>query len=202
MTWTIPTPPAVDNTAVDAIRQQVREASLQFDAELQAKLTYAIGVLQENCNIQYYQTQAVYRADAFPGTRYDRNCWYPWTLYATSDARFLLPPSPLVSVESVTYDDTDGNNQTLPSADYEVITDERPGFIRPVSGKSWPTGTNIVVNYTVGFGTVWAEMPPNQAEPALELGERYYRGSLPDNDDLRRLFNMASVGDEFTEYVV
>ena len=54
----------------------------------------------------------MYRADCFP------------------NGEFRLPPSPLVSVQTVSYVDSDGNNQTLSSSAYEVITDEMPGFIR------------------------------------------------------------------------
>lgn len=198
MTWSIPSPPAADPTAIDAFRSQVRETSNQFDNELQAKLEYAIGIIEQNAHIQYYQTAAVYRADGFPGQSFD--C-YPYHIRTNSDARFYLPPSPLVSVESVTYIDNDGANQTLDPAEYEVIIDERPGFIRPAHEKSWPGARSVLVNYTVGFGTVWADIPPNQAEPALQLGERYYRGSIPDQDDLQLLFSTASMGDEFADYL-
>ena len=195
MTWTITNPPAPDADALSAFRTQVRESSTQFDTELTAKLNAAMGELQENAAIQYHQAQATYRADSFDD-------WYKWgydTYINQHRPRFLLPPSPLVSVESVTYVDTDGNNQTLDPADYEVITDTRPGFIRPAWDKSWPAARSVLVSYTVGWGP-WASVPGRQQEGALEYGERLYRGQMPDTDDLRRLYSMVSVGDDFARY--
>ena len=192
MTWTIPSPPVPDATALAAFRQQVRESSTQFDTELQSKLEQAVDELQANASIQYFTAQAVYRADDFPWT----DSAYYW-----DRPRFLLPPSPLVSVEQVDYVDMDGAGQTLDPTKYEIITDTRPGFIRPVWEETWPAARSVTVQYTVGWGAVWADVPGRQQEGALEYAERIYRGELPDSDDLRRLFSMVSVGDDFAQYL-
>ena len=54
------------------------------------------------------------------------------------DDSLELPKPKLVSVQSVTYLDSNGTRQTLAGGDYEVITDELVGRLVPAFGKSWP----------------------------------------------------------------
>ena len=192
MTWTVPDP-VLDVTAIDVFRAQVREGSTQFDDELGRKLTAAVHFLQRHAAIAYYTTNgATFRRDCFP-QRYDS--------YTDPRPKFYLPPSPLISVESVTYIDTAGAPQTWPDTEYEVITDTKPGFLRPKRNLTYPEGTDVLVSYTVGNGLTWADMPPIWAETALVLGEYYYRDVTLDEDDLRRLTATISVGDEFRSYI-
>lgn len=64
--------------------------------------------------------------------------------------------APTYSVESVTYLDADGVQQTLDPADYYVDKVTEPGYIVPASGKAWPVTAARVnaatVNYTAGYG--------------------------------------------------
>lgn len=64
-----------------------------------------------------------------------------------------VPIGPLVSVESITYTDTEGAEQTVASADYEV--DALRGLIRPVDGAAWPSTdlsyNAIKVRVNVGY---------------------------------------------------
>ena len=54
------------------------------------------------------------------------------------DDSLELPKPKLVSVQSVTYLDSNGTRQTLAGGDYEVITDGLVGRLVPAFGKSWP----------------------------------------------------------------
>lgn len=65
-----------------------------------------------------------------------------------------LPYPPSLSVDAITYRDTDGQVQTMPSADYELDAFSFPGRVFPVLGKRWPAtgaGRNAVqVTFTTG----------------------------------------------------
>lgn len=69
----------------------------------------------------------------------------------------LLPGSPLQSVTSVKYIDTNGVEQTLSTALYVVNTRSQPGSVTPAVGESWPDTrwqpNAVVVKYVAGYLT-------------------------------------------------
>jgi uncharacterized phiE125 gp8 family phage protein len=71
-----------------------------------------------------------------------------------------LSPSPLISVEAVTYLDADGVRQTLAPSSYQVVTDTMQGYICPAYGATWPTTRiepgSIRIDYTAGYGNASA----------------------------------------------
>lgn len=71
-----------------------------------------------------------------------------------------LPRPPLQSVESITYIDTVGAEQTLDAAEYRVITDRLTGLVAPVHGGEWPatraTENAVAVTYVAGYGAAAA----------------------------------------------
>lgn len=77
------------------------------------------------------------------------------------DAIFI-PRPPLSSVTSITYYDSDGDQQTWASSNYQVDTNSKPGRVALASGKSFPTLQydrkleNITINHTSGFASVTA----------------------------------------------
>lgn len=83
------------------------------------------------------------------------------TLHRFSDVIRLAAPT--VSVESVTYFDTEGVERTLEPKVYYVNTETQPGYIVPARGRSWPAaacGPNVVtVNFTAGHGATSASTP-------------------------------------------
>lgn len=70
-----------------------------------------------------------------------------------------LPQPPLVSVTSVTYLDTDGDEQTLSASKYAVHIDRGPGYIRLKPDQAWP-GTQsgvddaVRVRFVAGYASV------------------------------------------------
>lgn len=69
-----------------------------------------------------------------------------------------LESGPVLSVESITYYDEDGAQQTIDPGNYELDTTEQIAVIRLVGDATWPTtdGTNdnIRVRYTIGYSVV------------------------------------------------
>lgn len=92
-----------------------------------------------------------------------------------------LPMGPLLGVESVTYTDGDGNEQTF--ADYNVDTYSEPGRIRLKTGVSWPTTQDVpnavIVRYQAGYSIPGSSPEDVQLPHAiraailLTLGDRY-----------------------------
>lgn len=64
-----------------------------------------------------------------------------------------MPRPPLLTIESIKYDDADGNEQTLDVADYDVDTASQPGWVVPTD--TWPstiTAINAVrIRFTAGY---------------------------------------------------
>lgn len=84
----------------------------------------------------YVQRQVVDKFDKFPSTIRPRR-------------------SPLISVDSVKYVDTNGVTQTLDAAEYDVGTYQEPGRITPAYTKSWPSIraviNAVILTYQAGY---------------------------------------------------
>lgn len=82
-----------------------------------------------------------------------------------------LPETPLQSITSVTYKDSNGDAQTLSTSIYEADTTTEPGVLRrtylqkfPVTYPVWDA---VVVQYVVGYGD--AEDVPQALKQAMYL---------------------------------
>jgi uncharacterized phiE125 gp8 family phage protein len=76
----------------------------------------------------------------------------------------LLTHSPLQSVSSVKYYDTDSTAATFSSDDYEVDTFREPGQIVLGYSKIWPSTTlrtvnGVIIEYILGYGDARADVP-------------------------------------------
>jgi uncharacterized phiE125 gp8 family phage protein len=87
------------------------------------------------------------------------------------------PRSPLISVGSIVYVDTDGNDQTLASSVYRVDTANEPGRITLEYGQSWPSirsVTNaITITYDAGYGAA-ADVPDDVKTAIKQLVGSWY----------------------------
>lgn len=89
----------------------------------------------------------------------------------------LLYP-PLSSVVHIKYMDYNGQEHTIPSADYIVDKHSEPGRVMPVGGKTWPGDVlqplaAIVVRYVAGFGAA-AAVPDDYKSCILAYTAAYY----------------------------
>lgn len=85
------------------------------------------------------------------------------TTFNSFGRRLVLPISPVVSVASITYLDTAGEEQTLEASDYALHDRiDNPGVI-PAHGRSWPATWDfpgsVSVEYVAGFGAGAANVP-------------------------------------------
>ena len=81
----------------------------------------------------------------------------------TFDDEIELHWSPVVSITSVVYLDTDGASQTLASTVYEVANKNGMGVLRLKYGQSWVSvrshGDVITVTYVAGYGAAASSVP-------------------------------------------
>lgn len=104
-----------------------------------------------------------------------------------------LPIGRLQAVDSITYVDTNGVQQTLPPADYQVDTLTEPARIAPAAGKCWPstqyeTLNAVRVNFTAGYGS--RDEQPTWVKDAilLTLGDLYrFRGEVVTGTTVARI---------------
>ena len=115
MPWTIATQPELDPLALGSLKAQVRESSNVFDDELTRVLAEAVDIIQSVTHRQLINATAVFTRERFP----------------VGSAKLVLPPSPLVSVTSVSYTDTDDASQTWSNTLYDVTINTEPGYLRP-----------------------------------------------------------------------
>jgi uncharacterized phiE125 gp8 family phage protein len=120
------------------------EAKAHLRVDHSSDDTYINGLMlsvTELCeNLQrriYVQRQKVHYLDEFPSDE-------------------IRPPySPLVTVDSIKYYDTDGVLQTLDSGVYDVDTDKEPGRITLAYNQTWPATRPIAnaveITYTAGY---------------------------------------------------
>lgn len=92
---------------------------------------------------------------------------------ASSDTAIVLPLTPLSSVTSITYTDTNGDAQTWSADDYQVdnSSDSWPARIKPSYGETYPTVYDemsaVTVKIVCGYGE--AAVVPQWAKFAIQL---------------------------------
>ena len=78
-------------------------------------------------------------------------------LDAFPSTEILLPLSPIQSVTSIKYLNSDGIFTTMSASDYVVDTASEPGRIVPAYGKSFPVALDlagsVIIRYVCGYGT-------------------------------------------------
>ena len=89
-----------------------------------------------------------------------------------------IPVSPLSSVTSITYIDTNGNSQTEALSVYSVDTDTEPGRISQAFDQSWSDTRDqnnaITVTFISGYGAAASDVPETfKASIKLLVGHWY-----------------------------
>ena len=91
---------------------------------------------------------------------------YKLTLDEFAHNEIQLPRSPILSIESVTYDDRDGNSQTLATSGYTLDLASEPGWIVPDLHTRWPAtfqGVNALqIVFRAGYASD-GNTPPDHA---------------------------------------
>lgn len=91
------------------------------------------------------------------------------------DWRMRLRPGPVQSIESVTYLDTDGAEQTLDAGDYRLLFDAEGAFVDRQPGGNWPSTQWRDDAVTVQFV---AGVDPEDVSPSLRAAVLLIVGDL------------------------
>lgn len=85
-----------------------------------------------------------------------------------------LPRSPVQSLTSVTYYDTDGTSQTQSIDDFWLFNDDDYATVRPKAGSSWPITQAREDAITITFSVGYATLPPALKAAILMLAAQWY----------------------------
>lgn len=156
------TPPAVEPVSLEEVKAHLRIADDDSDTLLPIYIAAARQWIDGN--------------DGWLGRALVSQTW-ELTLdeFPTSEIRLPLPP--VQSVTSVKYDDGDGIEQAIDSADYYLDTTGGVGWVVPLANVSWPAtlaGVNTVrVRFVAGYATA-ADVPaPIRAAILLMVGHLF-----------------------------
>jgi uncharacterized phiE125 gp8 family phage protein len=154
MTLTLDTAPTELPLTLDEVKAHLRVTSVDEDADIMGYLRAAVDILDGpggTLNRALLTQTLIYKIDDFPSaSRIGRR---------GRDASVRLPLAPLQSVSSVTYLDTSGVEQTLPSSVYRVLdagAENRRGRINLEYGQNWPAVRGVdkavTIEYVAGYG--------------------------------------------------
>ncbi len=127
-----------------------------------------------------HEAELEFVRDAFPG----------------SDRIELPRATPLISITSVKYTDSDGDEETWPASNYIADTDQTPGALVRGYGKSWPSFTPypaspIKIRYKAGIATA---SPITEASEADKIPILMLAAALFENREAVVVSDSGSVG--------
>lgn len=97
----------------------------------------------------------------------------------TNHTRIVLPRPPAQSVTSVTYVDTTGTTQTLPSNQYQFSKGDICAYIDQAFGVSWPAvrmqPDSIAVTWVAGYGGNPSNLPEPIRQAILMLTAHFFQ---------------------------
>lgn len=124
--------------SIDEAKLRLRIDAADDADDVTLMIAGATGYVEKYCNTRLMTQTVAMKCDRFADLSY-------------------LPEAPVQSVSSVTYVDTDGNQQTLDSTVYEPRADGLDAAIVLKYGQQWPVpqvGSRISVTAVVGYVSV------------------------------------------------
>lgn len=105
-----------------------------------------------------------------------------------------LPRPPLVSVESIEYQDPDDVLQVVDAASYTVDSISKPGKIILNAGYSWPITSNmpnsIQIKFTAGYGPERTDVPESLKQGLITLAiNQYYQPGMMEAEQVRQIYH-------------
>lgn len=185
-------PPAAEPISLEDAKLHLRVSVTDDDSLITSLITAAREHAEVICRRAFISQQWLMTGDRFPSPMVGKltEFWtgQQWGLAGLGGvSQFLptdrtgygivLPISSLRSVDSITYIDTGGVQQTLDPSTYLVDLND-PARIMPAYGVVWPNTRQqinaVSVTYTVGYGTAAASVPEGiKAWMKLRIGSLY-----------------------------
>ena len=153
--------PSIEPITLSEAKLHLRVDTADDDAYITALIVAARQWVEQVCNLCIIQQTVVEKFDSFPTYGY-----------------FNLTKSPVISVDSIQYTDTNGTTQTWAVTEYDTDLVSKPARIMPKFGKTYPftrvTLTPVSITYKAGFGSAASSVPgPILHAMKLLIGEMY-----------------------------
>lgn len=160
---TLVTPPSIEPIDIQEARDHLRVVSDDEDTLIEAliKVARELAEVQSGRCFISQTWRATY--NEFPGFPVSPSLWSNSVASRADRVGFDLPRSPVISVSSVKYTDEAGVEQTMPSTDYTLISDEAAARVILAYGKSWPTARDeenaVRIQFVAGYGSNKENVP-------------------------------------------
>ncbi len=180
MPYRLTTPPTAEPLHLDEVKAQLRIQYTSEDTLLAGFLTAARQHWEETGGRALVAQTLLVALDQFP-------CSYPsYAAWTEGEGAILLPRSPALAIDGITYVDSEGATQTVPSADYLLDTILEPNRVMVAYGKSWPSAryqpNSVQVTYRAGYTTPFTAT--DQVNDIVTLA-----GRAPVANEMLRLWN-------------
>ena len=184
----IVTPPSIEPVTLAEAKSYLRVEITDDDAMIGGLITAARMAVETELRQAFIATQFRIHFDYLPFSPgyFNRTirqmglgpAWLP----QQGGGVFILPVAPLITVDAITYYDTNGTLQTISSGTYRAAPGS-PGRVQPVLGAVWPISAPIInsvqILFTAGYGTTEANVPPPAQTAIKQLVFDYYNRRTP-----------------------
>lgn len=152
------TAPSAVPLTVPTLRSWVRQDLAEDDVLLAELIQDATDFLEgpNGIGLAFLSQQWEYHLDAFPEV-------------------ICIPLGPVISVDSITYIDSAGTEQTVAAADYKVDTVRNPARIEPAFGQAWPTPREEINAVKVTFTAGHSNLPGDVKRAIAMLVAHWYQ---------------------------
>ena len=160
MSLTLTTPATVEPITLQQAKEHLRLDTADDDSVVGLNILAAREKAEEITNRALITQTWTWKLDRFP---------------VSSAIALRVPRSPLSSITSIQYVDSDGVTQTWASSNYDVATPGGPrpdrGRIMPAYGEVWPTTREqmdaVTIIFIAGYGGAAEDMPANLVSAML-----------------------------------
>jgi len=175
---------SVTRTSAPTVEPITRQEAIKFlrvehsddDWLIDMEIAAAREIVEQETGRQLTEATWVLYADGFPSLDNSRPAIF-------CDGGFILPHSPLRSVTSIYYVDTNGNSLEFSNTKYVIHTSLEPGRVYLAYGQSWPSTRQkeaaVTITYKAGYGTTAASVPARIRGLMLSLVHLMYENRTP-----------------------
>jgi len=148
-------------------KRHLNVSSTADDTLLTEYIKAATAMLQKRCRRAFIHETRITKMRGFDDPRY------------VFDRQVVLPYSPLSSVSSIKYVASSGTTTTLPTSDYIVSANDRPGRISEAYSATWPDcrdfENNVTITYIAGHTSSSTGVPNNIKQALRHVVGEWYR---------------------------
>lgn len=196
------TPPAAEPLTLDQVKGNLRQVFSDEDDDISRMIVAARQMAEERLNRALMPQVLAFAADQFPVFA---GVWDPFRLPFSNTQipmtpGLRLPRPPLRALDSITYIDATGVQQTLDPSTYLVNDFVDPPAVSPAFGTYWPTTRAqpgaIVIQYQAGYADAASVPEPIKQWMLLAIGAWY------ENRTAVGIEQTFALPDEFAKWLI